>query len=736
MGDNVLSYSIRIEQTDEQKNKLASLKKSIIESEIAIKNLKEATKGNADAQKEYAGTLSQLEAHLKEEKKLYNELHAQVQRQTDLTNSVAGSYDYLVKRQSILSAELRAMPIDETNEKFIAHRQEIASNQAQMNKYNESISRFQGSVGNYPKALVSATKGLQGFSQIADTVSRVLGVNTQAITDVAIAANGLVHVAKDLKDVKEGLAAATKIVTVTTGAESAAEVVNAASKQASAASTVELTIAEKALNVVRGLSIGLVAGVATGIAALTAIIYGYIDANKKQKEVEEENNRIEKKINEERKEISKSKVDRLAKEYEQKQKNLVLEGKITELEAEKNILLRKYAVEEKLISLELEQELKKINDDRLNRRISGDTYLKRNTELRGIATEKEIELEKRKAVDLASINEKIRKDERDKTGEFIKDLYDANVEAHEENVKSSKKSAEEKKKIIEDNEKKIQDLLNDNIKKALEIYKEDSKNFIDEWKKKNKEAQTFYDKVDKMSFDNAVKEAELSKDKIAIENARFQKALNDLTRGQVAEIIKTKEFQKAKELLEKEHRSNLENIKKEFKEVRGGKQSSVLSEFLGVNDEEATMLKDGALAIMEDIGNSILETQRRQLENKYQMDEEFAQAGRDRDLDILKNQLDKGLITEQEYKQRSAQAESLLAQKKQEIKRKEFEENKKLKLKELSIQTAQTIASIWLQALMQPDSIVTFGASGAIRAGIMSAVALAQSGVQLSLIHI
>jgi hypothetical protein len=97
-----------------------------------------------------------------------------------------------------------------------------------------------------------------------------------------------------------------------------------------------------------------------------------------------------------------------------------------------------------------------------------------------------------------------------------------------------------------------------------EAIAEELKAYSDSWEK----YKQFAKDKNALFFQNLVDEAKLTQDKRKIENAEYQKRLDDLTINATDEIKKTKEWQKAKELLKKEHEANLSVIEREENQKR------------------------------------------------------------------------------------------------------------------------------------------------------------------------
>lgn len=150
--------------------------------------------------------------------------------------------------------------------------------------------------------------------------------------------------------------------------------------------------------------------------------------------------------------------------------------------------------------------------------------------------------------------------------EEIKHLEELYAKTRETNTKlfeeTKKKNAQLQAFILQLDEefRKELEVYNKLFDELLKKYKKDADDFIKENERKEKAKEKFYDDLIDLEISNQEKLAEIKNDEVGKENARFQRELEQLERNASDEIKKTKEFQKAKELLELEHQKNLQTI--------------------------------------------------------------------------------------------------------------------------------------------------------------------------------
>ena len=606
---------------------MASLKKSIFETADRLKTLRDLTKGNVEAQKEYAATIVSLETHLKAETKALNELQASQVKSSLAINNAAGSYNSLVEENRKLSEQLRALPIDVTSEQFKKMSIQMAENQLKMNQFNEGIGRFHGNVGNYTGKVFTYSKGIKGLADIALVAAQAFGVNSKEIEIAINATHGFSVVSRNAKDVMKALTV---------------------SKDADTAATGEQTLAQRLYASVVGQSTGAmkafkIALVSTGIGALIlALGYAvskmveYVTATDNAKDSTDK--------------FAES-IKRLREENEQRINLLKAQGKETD------------ALQVEQLKKELEiLEAKKFNDDLERQRID---ITKEQREENEKTYQETIDQIKKTQNAIEILNAQIKTKERDETGEFVKDIAEANQELHDKNVEAAKKSAEKRKKIADD--------LKDHEGKLIREQLDEEQKAADERLRQAKELADLIRKYDQESQEGFLHAVQTTQSK---ELEEYQKHIEDLK-----------------------------------------------------------FIVDESLSFIDGIEEGYFQTRMQRLDLELDLKKQAIESQNETDQNILKNQLDKGLISEQQYRDKKYQMDAEFQKRQLELRRKQAQEERKIKTIELSIDFAKTIAEIWLQALASADSVATFGLSGTTKALISTGIASGNYLAQLAFMN-
>jgi hypothetical protein len=341
-------------------------------------------------------------------------------------------------------------------------------------------------------------------------------------------------------------------------------------------------------------------------------------------------------------------IKRLREENEQRINLLKAQGKETD------------ALQVEQLKKELEiLEAKKFNDDLERSRI--DITKEQRAENEKTYQETIDQIKKtQNAIEI--LNAQIKTKERDETGEFVKDIAEANQELHDKNVEAAKKSAEKRKKIADD--------LKDHEGKQIREQLDEEQKAADERLRQAKELADLIRKYDQESQEGFL---------------------------HAVQTTQSKELE--------EYKKHIEDLK---------------------------FIVDESLSFIDGIEEGYFQTRMQRLDLELDLKKQAIESQNETDQNILKNQLDKGLISEQQYRDKKYQMDAEFQKRQLELRRKQAQEERKIKTIELSVDYAKTIAEIWLQALASADSVATFGLSGTTKAlistGIASGNYLAQLG--------
>lgn len=209
MADKIIGFSIEVRGTDSQKQKMADLKREILDVQKQLDEYTEKTKNNIGAQKASASQVAALETTLKALKSEYNGVQREVIDNAKAAKNAEGSYNALVARNKELSATLRSMPdgFDKTNAAANKLKKEMFENTAKLKEFDAEINRHFRNVGNYPTTVNLAGKSMQELKEI---VREYTNAAQQAADNPPLAAQ-FFQVAADakaeLKDMKEMVSA-------------------------------------------------------------------------------------------------------------------------------------------------------------------------------------------------------------------------------------------------------------------------------------------------------------------------------------------------------------------------------------------------------------------------------------------------------------------------------------------------------------------------------------------------
>lgn len=287
------------------------------------------------------------------------------------------------------------------------------------------------------------------------------------------------------------------------------------------------------------------------------------------------------------------------------------------------------------------------------------------------------------------------------------------------------------KKQREENEKTYQETI-DQIKKtqnAIEILnaqiktkdRDETAEFVKDIAEANQELHDKNVEAAKKSADKRKKIADDLKDH---EGKLIREQLDE---EQKAADERLKQAKELADLIRKYDQESQEGF---FNAIQTNK-SNELEEYKK-HIEDLKFLVDESLSFIDGIEEGYFQTRMQRLDLELDLKKQAIESQNETDQNILKNQLDKGLISEQQYRDKKYQMDAEFQKRQLELRRKQAQEERKIKTIELSIDFAKTIAQIWLEALASPDSVATGGLSGTTKAlistGIASGNYLAQLG--------
>ncbi len=177
MAERVIGFSIEVGGTESEIQKTGDLKRELLDLTNAIKENKDATKGNTGAQKASAETVGKQEAQQKALRSEINKNQKATVDQIKANNASAGSYDKLSAETRILRQRLRALPagFDESNEAAQGLTKQIAQNEQKLKDFDGAIGQNFRNVGNYKEAISSMADELLGAAGAQGNLSGIVG---------------------------------------------------------------------------------------------------------------------------------------------------------------------------------------------------------------------------------------------------------------------------------------------------------------------------------------------------------------------------------------------------------------------------------------------------------------------------------------------------------------------------------------------------------------------------------
>lgn len=562
--EKVIGFSIEISGTDSQVARLGDVKRALLDATKELNQLKDATAGNIGAQKASASQMAELETRVKSLKEEYNSQQRAILNISSSMDNAVGSYDALVAENAKLSKELRALPIDETSERFKQLRSQIAANQIKILEFNDNIGRAQGHVGDYSGKIIELARGFSGVAGLAHIAAEALGVNSEAVKGLAVAHSVLRTASRDGHHVQELFNDSTVEGTAKKQASIIVTEEKIVATEAETAATVELTIAEKAWQAVKAGGIGLLAGLVVAIGAVVVAIVEYVSVSKIRQQLEDESMKTTDGLIIADKALRKEHEATILKLQEMNLAWQVYNGTITKTEEKIEILKSKHKLAAREITNTLNEELGKA---KMSWTGSADEFVKAIEKARAAMKENALAM----AVDIAQARQEAAIKEADenkkKTEEYNK--KDAEILAKMEETRAK---IAEKAKLLED--KRISDLekyneraekLNAEIDlKELEAAKKlaDEKEKLRQ--KEIKDAEKEQAEIDKIEKDADARRKHNLDERINNQSKSFDERLSLLKTELTAELITQDEYDKKSVELEKQRREAFKTISKDM----------------------------------------------------------------------------------------------------------------------------------------------------------------------------
>lgn len=742
MAEKIIGFSIQVKGSDSEVGKLQEMKGELSALEKQFANYTNKSSVHALA---LQAKIKGLTSDVRTQEKAIIENGKAVQH-------AAGSYNALVAENKKLSAELRSLPIDQTNAKFKQLQTQLLNNTDKLKSFDKSIGRNFREVGNYGNA-ISQLKGglgqLAGAFGVTFAAAQVVDFGKEAVR-LSLQAEGVERAFKKLNNpqILDQLKIATK------GTVSDLELMKAAVKAENF--KIPLDLMAKGLQFAQqraqdtGESVDyLVESFVKGLGRESALIIDNLGISQVElnKEIEKTSDFTQAVSN-----IMTKELGLVGVQAETTAQKL---GKITAFWENLKVTVGDYLVNAGSSLLDyfdvltgktdigaatiqqyinvLDKRSEQYYDNKIiSARKSEDERLKIVVE-----TEKEILKIAEQGVKAQDLGAKqlfafrLKKEQ-----DLLESLKNLNVETQRELTKEEleeiKKRNDEKLKANQDLIRKIQDLQVQNIKddeerERAELQKKYSRDVIDTEKtvadvnNKNAVIRELAIKFENDMLALALKYRQLQTQKNKEENDRSfeeQGRFYDDLFG-----IREALYESNKGLDEKEAKERLDAEKENAKRLKELKEQNVRD------------LISGAYEISKQLSDTLFQLEREQYARQIEQRQTELDARQDIETTALKNRLDKGIITEAQY---MADQETLNKKHQEEdlkIKKEAFEKEKKLKSQQIGIELAIELARIAANAAANPTNATTFGAAGLAQIAIQSGLAITRSGIQLAAVQ-
>lgn len=173
----------------------------------------------------------------------------------------------------------------------------------------------------------------------------------------------------------------------------------------------------------------------------------------------------------------------------------------------------------------------------------------------------------------------------------------------------------------------------------------------------------------------------------------------------------------------------LRTLLAELKTEGEGEELSGLAGFLNISEEDAQFLIDKSLQLAKQINDGIFDLQRQALARSTKDRIDAINSGAKSELKILQDKLDKGLISEAEFDNRSAQIEENADKRQEDAERDAFRRGKVLSIAQALINGALAVTKILSQTgVLAPFAIPAAIAATAVQVGFIAAQKFKEGG--------
>jgi hypothetical protein len=210
MADRKISFKIEALGTDKLSNEIVALEKELLRLAKRRKDLQAAAKDGTISEEQLARGLANVKQETSQVSKEQAKLKKQFNDGVKAANGLNGSYDQLTAETRELKAQLRALPnaFDETNEEANKLKTQIAANTEQLKAFDKELGDNFRNVGNYADSMKEAFESTSLMSGQLQTVTNVFNVTKNVITQVNTAidntTNNFVNFSEATDDANKG----------------------------------------------------------------------------------------------------------------------------------------------------------------------------------------------------------------------------------------------------------------------------------------------------------------------------------------------------------------------------------------------------------------------------------------------------------------------------------------------------------------------------------------------------
>jgi len=201
---------------------LVELNRDIEAYRDILKKANEAVKEGNELTEEQQVLVERVKGRLKETSQEYQRQQRELVKMNAGGKELGNTYNDLVKRNSALSAEMRATPLDDTSGKLEKLRAEYVKNNDELKKFDSAMGNNQRNVGNYQSALDGLGGALKSIPGPIGDIAKMFEMLTKTFGAVTTAVAGKTTVVQGFTAAETGATVATAAQTTATVAQTAA----------------------------------------------------------------------------------------------------------------------------------------------------------------------------------------------------------------------------------------------------------------------------------------------------------------------------------------------------------------------------------------------------------------------------------------------------------------------------------------------------------------------------------